>query len=155
PHAEIEALNDAKENRLETRGASLYVTLEPCSTHGRTPPCTRAIIEAGIKRVVVAATDSNPAHSGRGFRLLRGAGVEVTSGLLGPQATQLNEDFNHWIVRRTPFVIVKAAMTLDGKIATVSGDSKWITSDKARSYGMKLRKRADAILVGVNTILAD
>src|SRR6266498_836864 len=155
PHAEIEALRDAARRGHDPCGATLYVTLEPCSTHGRTPPCTGAIISAGIARVVVAATDSNPAHAGRGFRILKRAGIEVVTGLLADEATRLNESFNHWIVHRTPFVTVKAAMTLDGKIATASGESKWITSEKARAYGMKLRVGADAILVGVNTVLAD
>jgi diaminohydroxyphosphoribosylaminopyrimidine deaminase/5-amino-6-(5-phosphoribosylamino)uracil reductase len=155
PHAEIEALNNAKKNTANVRGATLYVTLEPCSTHGRTPPCTDAIIAAGIRKVVVGATDPNPHHAGRGFRLLKRAGIVVTHGTLAEECSSLNEVFNHWIVHRTPFVTVKAAMTLDGKIATASGESKWITGQKARAYGMKLRQGSDAILVGVNTILAD
>ena len=155
PHAEIEALRDAARRGHDPRSATLYVTLEPCSTHGRTPPCTDAIIAAGIARVVVAATDPNPAHAGRGFRILRRAGIEVVTGVLADEATRLNEAFNHWIVHRTPFVTVKAAMTLDGKIATASGESKWITGETARAEGMKLRRGADAILVGVNTVLAD
>ncbi len=155
PHAEVEALRDAARRGHDPHGATLYVTLEPCSTHGRTPPCTDAIIAAGIARVVVAATDPNPAHAGRGFRILKRAGIEVVTGMLADEATRLNESFNHWIVHRTPFVTVKAAMTLDGKIATASGESKWITGEIARAEGMKLRRGADAILVGVNTILAD
>jgi diaminohydroxyphosphoribosylaminopyrimidine deaminase/5-amino-6-(5-phosphoribosylamino)uracil reductase len=131
------------------------VTLEPCCTRGRTPPCTDAIIAAGIQRVVVAATDPNPAHAGRGFRILRRAGIEVLRGLLAAEATQLNEAFNHWIVHRTPFVTLKAAMTLDGKIATVGGESKWITAEKARAFAMRLRRSTDAILVGINTVLSD
>ncbi len=155
PHAEIEALRDAARRDHSPRGATLYVTLEPCCTHGRTPPCTDAIIAAGIRRVVVGATDPNPAHAGRGFDLLRAAGIAVTHGVLATECEQLNEAFNHWIVRRTPLVTVKAAMTLDGKIATASGDSQWITSEPARAVGMKLREAADAILVGINTVLAD
>ena len=155
PHAEIEALRDTGARGHSPKGATLYVTLEPCCTHGRTPPCTDAIIRAGLKRVVVAATDPNPAHAGQGFTLLRQAGVVVTTGVLAEASARLNEAFNHWIVHRTPFVTVKAAMTLDGKIATASGDSKWITGEKARACGMKLRQGADAILVGVNTVLAD
>ncbi len=155
PHAEIEALLDAERKGASPRGATLYVTLEPCCTHGRTPPCTDAIKAAGIRRVVVAATDPNPAHAGRGFRILRRAGIQVTTGVLADEAARLNEAFNHWIVHRTPFVTVKAAMTLDGKSATASGESKWITGEKARAEGMKLRQGADAILVGVNTVLAD
>ena len=155
PHAEIEALCNAERNKSSTKGATLYITLEPCSTHGRTPPCTNAIRASGIKRVVVAATDPNPAHAGRGFRILRRAGIDVIHGVLAGEATRLNEAFNHWIVHRTPFVTVKAAMTLDGKIAAASGESKWITGEKARAEGMRLRAGADAILVGVNTVLAD
>jgi diaminohydroxyphosphoribosylaminopyrimidine deaminase/5-amino-6-(5-phosphoribosylamino)uracil reductase len=177
PHAEIEALRDAQKRGHSPRGATLYVTLEPCCTHGRTPPCTEAIISAGIKKVVVGATDPNPKHAGKGFEILRHAGIEVywwgerprepknnskhvSSGAsphqtIAEECTKLNEAFNHWIVRRTPFVTVKAAMTLDGKIATASGESKWITGEKARAHGMKLRQSSDAILVGINTILAD
>jgi diaminohydroxyphosphoribosylaminopyrimidine deaminase/5-amino-6-(5-phosphoribosylamino)uracil reductase len=190
PHAEIEALRDAQKRGHNPKGATLYVTLEPCCTHGRTPPCTEAIKAAGIKRVVVGATDPNPKHSGRAFKILKCAGIEVASlgkgrarhfvravpGLarqrraedsdksragcapyqkLANECVRLNEAFNHWIVHHTPFVIVKAAMTLDGKIATASGESKWITGEKARAYGMKLRQGSDAILVGINTILAD
>ena len=181
PHAEIEALRDAQKRGHNPRGATLYVTLEPCCTHGRTPPCTDAIIAAGIERVVVGATDPNPKHAGKGFKILRRAGIEVITLVKGArhpcmpgwqdtkrrvrndapyqrlsdECVKLNEAFNHWIVHRTPFVTVKAAMTLDGKIATASGESKWITGEKARAHGMKLRLGNDAILVGINTILAD
>lgn len=155
PHAEIEALKDCRRRGLDPRGATLYVSLEPCSTHGRTPPCTSAIIQAGLRRVVVGATDPNPRHAGRGFALLRRAGIAVKTGVLAEKCARLNEAFNHWIVHRTPFVTVKAAMTLDGKIATASGESKWITGPRARAEGMSLRLRADAILVGINTVLAD
>jgi diaminohydroxyphosphoribosylaminopyrimidine deaminase/5-amino-6-(5-phosphoribosylamino)uracil reductase len=177
PHAEIEALRDVQKRGYHPRGATLYVTLEPCCTHGRTPPCTDAIIAAGIKRVVIGATDPNPRHAGKGFNILQQAGIAVDwwgerpreplkatpSGSrrrsphqqLADECMRLNEAFNHWIVHGTPFVTVKAAMTLDGKIATASGESKWITGEKARTHGMKLRRGSDAILVGVNTILAD
>lgn len=155
PHAEIEALRDAARRGLSARGATLYVTLEPCCTHGRTPPCTEAILSAGIRRVVVGATDPNPRHAGRGFDVLRQAGVEVITGVLAADCAALNEAFNHWIVHRTPLVTVKAAMTLDGKIATASGQSKWITGEKSRAFAMKLRRGSDAILVGINTVLAD
>ena len=178
PHAEIEAMYDTQKHGLDPRGATLYVTLEPCSTHGRTPPCTDAIITAGIKRVVVGTVDPNPKHSGQAFRILRRAGITALrwgetpsspsrrakkSGLkrLSPHQTlaeeclKLNEAFNHWICHRTPLVTVKAAMTLDGKIATADGESKWITGDKARAYAMQLRQGADVILAGINTILAD
>src|SRR5260370_5260609 len=155
PHAEIEAIRDAQEHGHSTKGATLFVTLEPCCTHGRTPPCTEAIIAAGIKRVVAGATDPNPAHRGKGFTILKRAGIQVTQGVLASECESMNEAFDHWIVCRTPFVTVKAAMTLDGKIATPSGESKWITGEKARQYAMRLRRGADAILVGINTILAD
>jgi len=159
-HAEIEALRDAQKRGHSSRGATLYVTLEPCCTQGRTPPCTAAIIAAGIQRVIAGATDPNPKHSGKGFKILRRAGIAVTTiseiaPLLTQDCTRLNESFNHWVVHRTPFVLVKAAMTLDGKIATAGGESKWITGAKARDFGMHLRRGSDAILVGINTILAD
>jgi len=171
PHAEIEALHDAERRGHKSKGATLYVTLEPCCTHGRTPPCTDAIRAAGIRRVVIGTTDPNPHHAGKGLTILRRAGVAVAAwdrpprqgqASVPPQALQianecarLNAAFNHWIVHRTPFVTVKAAMTLDGKIATATGESKWITGAPARAYAMKLRQGADAILVGVNTVLAD
>ncbi|MDD9866146.1 MAG: bifunctional diaminohydroxyphosphoribosylaminopyrimidine deaminase/5-amino-6-(5-phosphoribosylamino)uracil reductase RibD [Verrucomicrobiales bacterium] len=154
-HAEVNAIEDAVKNGHSTRGATLYVTLEPCSTTGRTPPCTQAIVDAGIDRVVVAATDPNPSHAGRAFQKLRRNGLTVEHGLLADRATEMNAVFNHWITTGLPWVTVKAAMTLDGKIATASGESKWITGPLARREGMKLRHVADAIVVGVNTILAD
>ncbi len=155
PHAEIEALRDAQARGRKVRGATLYVTLEPCCTQGRTPPCTEAIKTAGIKRVVAGAIDPNPRHGGRAFSILRRAGIAVVHGVLAEECARLNEAFNHWIVRRTPLVTVKAGMTLDGKIATASGESRWITGEEARAYGMKLRQGSDAILVGINTVLAD
>ena len=155
PHAEVEAIADAKRKGNPTKGATLYVTLEPCSTSGRTPPCTRAIAGAGIARVVVAATDPNPEHADRTFRLLKRKGITVEHGALAAEAAEINFAFNHWITTGLPFVTIKAAMTLDGKIATASGESKWITGPQARREGMKLRHEADAILVGVNTIIAD
>jgi diaminohydroxyphosphoribosylaminopyrimidine deaminase / 5-amino-6-(5-phosphoribosylamino)uracil reductase len=155
PHAEIEALRDVARKGGNAAGSTLYVTLEPCSTFGRTPPCTDAILAARIAEVCVAATDPNPAHLGGGIRLLKGKGVRVTSGILGEEATRLNEAFNHWIVHGTPFVTVKAAMMLDGKIATASGESKWISGTAARRWSMRLREGHDAVLVGVNTVLHD
>ncbi len=155
PHAEIEALADARKRGVDPSGATLFVTLEPCSTHGRTPPCTEAIIAAKIRRVVIGATDPNPRHHGRGFAMLRRAGVEVSQGVLREECERLNEAFNHWIAHGTPFVTVKSALTLDGKIATITGQSKWITGEASRRWGMKLRQGADAILVGINTVLAD
>jgi diaminohydroxyphosphoribosylaminopyrimidine deaminase / 5-amino-6-(5-phosphoribosylamino)uracil reductase len=155
PHAEIEALRDAQMCGHKVKGATLYVTLEPCSTHGRTPPCTDAILAAGIWRVVTGAVDPNPRHGGRAFDILHRAGITVTQGVMAEDCARLNEAFNHWIVQGQPLVTVKAGMTLDGKIATAAGESRWITGEKARAYGMKLRQGADAILVGINTVLAD
>jgi diaminohydroxyphosphoribosylaminopyrimidine deaminase/5-amino-6-(5-phosphoribosylamino)uracil reductase len=155
PHAEIEALEKARARGVSVRGSALFVTLEPCSTSGLTPPCTEAIIASGIKQVVVGATDPNPLHLGKGLAQLRAAGIHVVTGVLEDECLRLNEAFNHWIVYRTPFVTVKAAMTLDGKIATASGESKWITGLKARALGMKLRQGADAVVVGIGTVLAD
>jgi diaminohydroxyphosphoribosylaminopyrimidine deaminase / 5-amino-6-(5-phosphoribosylamino)uracil reductase len=166
PHAEIEALRDATRRGNNPKGATLYVTLEPCSTHGRTPPCCDAIIAAGIKQVFVGTVDPNPKHAGAGLKILKRAGINVIAFdgrarrgaphlKIAAQCCDLNEAFNHWIVHRTPFVIVKAGMTLDGKIATATGESKWITSDASRKFAMNLRRGADAILVGINTALAD
>ena len=155
PHAEIEAFRDAEARGNDVRGATLYVTLEPCSTHGRTPPCTDAILRSGVVRVVVAASDPNPRHAGRGFELLRAAGIAVEHGILAEESNRMNEAFNHWIVHRTPFVTAKAAMTLDGKIATASGESKWITGPRSRAHALRLRLEADATLVGIGTVLAD
>lgn len=150
-HAEIEAIRSA----TNSKGATLYVTLEPCSTVGRTPSCVEAVKAAGIRRVVVAATDPNPAHAGRAFRRLQGAGIEVRKGVLAAEATELNAAFGHWITEGVPLVTIKAAMTLDGRIATAAGESKWITGPTARRHGQDLRRGSDAILVGINTVLAD
>ncbi len=157
PHAEIEALKDARLRGRSVRGATLYVTLEPCSTHGRTPPCTDAILEAGIRRVMVGTVDPNPSHAGRGLELLAQSGVQVeaAAGKLAADCQDLNRAFNHWVVTGLPWVTLKAAMTLDGKIATENGQSKWITSATARGYAMRLRFAADAILAGVSTVVAD
>ncbi len=155
PHAEVEAIQNCVSRGNKPRGAILYVTLEPCSTQGRTPACTKAILHAGIKTVVVGAIDPNPKHAGRGLDLLIAAGVQVRRSSLEAKATALNPAFNHWIVTGRPLVTVKAAMSLDGKIATSTGESKWITGEKARLEGMNLRRKTDAILVGVNTLVAD
>lgn len=155
PHAEIEALTHARQRGGDPAGATLFVTLEPCCTHGRTPPCTDAILRAGIRRVVVAADDPNPKHAGRGLDLLRAAGIQVKTGLCAGEAAWMNRAFNHWIVTRRPWVTLKAAMTLDGKIATATGESKWITGEPARRAGMRMRAAADAVLAGVGTVAAD
>jgi len=154
-HAEVAAIRDARRGGYDVNGATFYVTLEPCCTTGRTPPCTEAIINAGIRRVVVGAKDPNSNHAGNGFRILRRAGIEVVRDVLAAESERLNAAFNHWIIHGTPLVTVKAAMALDGKIATASGESKWITGPEARREGLRLRHEADAILVGVETVLAD
>ena len=151
PHAEIEALKKTK----NSQGATLYVTLEPCSTHGRTGPCTEAVISAGIKRVTIGAIDPNPAHAGRGVEILRKAGIEVTAGVLAQECTDLNKAFNKWIVSKTPYVIAKAGMTLDGRITLPPGEGQWITDPKSRVDAQKLRAIVDAILVGAETVRAD
>lgn len=155
PHAEVEAVRDAEHNGHSVRGATLYVTLEPCSTWGRTPPCAGLIVEKGIRHVVAGATDPNPRHRGKGLHWLKKMGVRVTDGVLERECLNLNRGWNHWIVNRTPWVIAKCGMTLDGKIATAQQESKWITGAGARQEAQRLRSRVDAILVGINTVLAD
>lgn len=152
PHAEVVALKNAGDS---ARGSTLYVTLEPCCHHGRTGPCTEAVIASGVRRVVAATTDPNPLVAGKGLDRLREAGLEVDVGVMEEEARKLNEVFIKYITTGRPFVVMKAAVSLDGKIATRSGDSKWITGPEAREYGHRLRDRYDAIMVGVNTVLAD
>lgn len=152
PHAEIHALRQAGEN---ARGATLYVSLEPCSHYGRTPPCTEAVIKAGLKRVVVAMQDPNPKVAGRGIERLKQAGIEVHTGILEAEAIKLNEVFLKHIQSQMPFIASKTAMTLDGKIASVSGDSRWITNEASRKYVHQLRNQYQAIMVGIGTVLAD
>jgi len=152
PHAEICALRQAGK---EAEGATMYVSLEPCSHFGRTPPCTDAIIRSGIKRVVAAIKDPNPVNNGRGLRILRSCGIKTGVGLLETEARELNEDFIKYITRKMPFVAVKVAQSLDGKIATRTGDSKWISDDKARDFVHKLRSEHDAVMVGAGTVLKD
>lgn len=152
PHAEIMAMRDAGD---QVEGCTAYVTLEPCSHYGRTGPCCEALIKAGIKKVVAAADDPNPKVSGRGFARLQEAGVEVVRGVLADKANRQNEVFMHWMKTGRPFVALKYAMTLDGKIATASGDSKWISNEQSRTYAHRLRSIYDCILVGKNTVLND
>ncbi|MFV9509709.1 bifunctional diaminohydroxyphosphoribosylaminopyrimidine deaminase/5-amino-6-(5-phosphoribosylamino)uracil reductase RibD [Tepidibacillus sp. LV47] len=152
PHAEIHALNMAGKMAV---GSTLYVTLEPCSHYGKTPPCAERIIQEKVKRVVIANIDPNPLVAGKGVELLKKAGIEVTTGVLAEEAKRLNEVFYKYITTRTPFVTVKTAMTLDGKIATYTGSSKWITGEKARNYVHQLRHEHDAIMVGIGTVLKD
>ncbi len=154
-HAEINAIRDALNSKIDPAGSTLYVTLEPCSTYGRTPPCTEAILQAKIARVVVALTDPNPKHAGRGIEILRNSGVEVTTGILAAECGQLNAAFFKSITTGLPFVMLKLATTLDGKIATANGDSKYVTGVEARRRVQKLRRLSDAILVGAETARCD
>jgi len=153
PHAERLAL--LARGKMPRPGATMYVTLEPCSTHGRTGACTEAIIASGIKRVVVGAADPNPSHSGKGFAVLRDAGIDVVTGVLERECTDLNIVFNHWITRGEPMIAAKVASTLDGKIACRTGESKWITNEKARADVHRWRKLFPGIAVGAMTILKD
>lgn len=152
PHAEIHALNAAGEN---ARGATLYVTLEPCRHWGRTPPCTEALINAGIVEVYIAGVDPNPKVAGKGVRQLEEAGLRVHVGLCEQEAADLNEIYRKYIQTGMPFVILKTAMSLDGKIATASGESQWITSEASRQHGHQIRDSVDAILVGRGTVERD
>ncbi|MBN2465790.1 bifunctional diaminohydroxyphosphoribosylaminopyrimidine deaminase/5-amino-6-(5-phosphoribosylamino)uracil reductase RibD [candidate division WOR-3 bacterium] len=152
PHAEVETIADAGS---KARGATLYVTMEPCCFHGKTPACTHAVRLAGIKRVVVATLDPNPRVNGRGMRCLREADIETSVGLLAGEARRLNEGYFTSLRKHRPFVILKVAATLDGMVADATGHSKWITGPKARAIGRELRLGADAIVVGVGTVIAD
>jgi len=152
PHAEVEALRQAG---AAAQGAELYVTLEPCNHQGRTPPCTQAILAAGITKVVMAARDPNPHVTGGGADFLSSHGIKVEIGLLEAQARRLNEAWFKWVATGLPWVMAKAACSLDGKIATHTGESQWLTGEAARAFGHQLRHRADAMLVGLGTLLAD
>ncbi|NEW06140.1 bifunctional diaminohydroxyphosphoribosylaminopyrimidine deaminase/5-amino-6-(5-phosphoribosylamino)uracil reductase RibD [Paenibacillus sp. SYP-B3998] len=151
-HAEVLALQMAGE---EAKGSTAYVTLEPCSHFGKTPPCSDRLVEAGVTRVVVAGTDPNPQVAGSGIGKLRAHGIDVSVGLLGEEAASMNEVFNKFIVTRMPFVTLKTASTLDGRIASKTGDSKWITSEASRAFVHTLRHRHQGIMVGVDTVIAD
>jgi len=151
-HAEVEALESAKS---AAKGCTLYVNLEPCVHHGRTPPCADAIIQAGVAEVVASMADPDPRVNGRGFRKLEEAGVKVRCGILQEEARRFNEKFVKFVTAGLPFVTLKAAMTLDGRIAAASGESQWITAEAARLEAHRLRYQNDAILVGINTVLAD
>ena len=152
PHAEVNAIKAAGD---KCKDATLYVTLEPCTHFGKTPPCVDAIKPSGIKRVVVATIDPNPVNNGKGIKLLKEAGIEVTERVLEELAKKLNAPFFKLIMTRTPYIIAKWAMTLDGKIATRTGDSKWISSEESRQYVHKKRAMTDAIMVGIRTVLRD
>ena len=152
PHAEVNAIDDAGDR---TEGATLYVTLEPCNHTGRTPPCTRKILEAGIGRVVVAMDDPNPEVKGGGNDYLRSRGVSVTSGVCEAEAKKLNEIFIKYTRTKRPFVILKCAATLDGRIATRTGDARWVSGDESRAFVHQLRHGADGIMVGIGTVISD
>jgi len=152
PHAEVIALGKAGKS---AEGATLYVTLEPCAHFGRTPPCVSRILKSKVKEVIVGMVDPNPLMNGRSIEILKQNNIKVKTGLLEEKLKKLNEAFIKYITKRMPYVTVKVGQSLDGKIATKSGDSKWITSDKSRAYAHKLRQNYDAIMVGVNTVLRD
>lgn len=151
-HAEVHALDAAGDN---ARGATLYVTLEPCAHYGKTPPCAKRVVESGITRVVIGSTDPNPLVAGKGIQILTEAGIEVTTDVCVDECIQLNEHFFTFIQTHKPFVTIKSAMSLDGKIATFTGQSQWITNESSRKDGHILRASHDAMLVGIGTILAD
>ena len=153
PHAEIEALRSLK-NKSSAKGATIYVTLEPCSTHGRTPPCCESIIASGITRVVYGARDPNPKHAGGADTILRQSGIEVLSGVLELECASLNRAWNKWIHTGLPFVVAKTGMSLDGRISSPKG-RRWITSEASRKDAMQLRATSGAILVGAETVRAD
>ncbi|SDU16380.1 diaminohydroxyphosphoribosylaminopyrimidine deaminase [Verrucomicrobium sp. GAS474] len=155
PHAEVEAVRDARRRGHSSKGATLYVTLEPCSTCGRTPACTDLIRREEIARVVVAAKDPNPHHAGAGFRILKKAGIEVAHGLFAKESAALNRAFNKWIVTGLPWVTAKIALSLDGGIAPREGDDRWLTSAAARRQAHRLRLEADAVVVGGTTARRD
>jgi len=154
PHAEVEALRSLK-NISAARGAKVYVTLEPCCTHGRTPPCTQALIDAGISRVVVGAIDPNPKHRGHGIRLLAKAGIKTKSGVLGEECAALSPEFNRVMQTGLPWVIAKCGMSLDGRLTRPPGEGQWITTPGARRDAMRLRAAVDAVMVGAGTVRAD
>jgi diaminohydroxyphosphoribosylaminopyrimidine deaminase/5-amino-6-(5-phosphoribosylamino)uracil reductase len=152
PHAEIFALRQAGE---KARGAELFVTLEPCSHHGRTGPCAEAVLAAGIRRVCIGTVDPNPQVAGRGIARLQACGVEVCAGVLEAECRRLIAPFAKHITTGLPFVVLKSAMTLDGRTATVTGDSRWITGSESRAWVHQLRDRMDAVMVGIGTLLRD
>jgi diaminohydroxyphosphoribosylaminopyrimidine deaminase/5-amino-6-(5-phosphoribosylamino)uracil reductase len=152
PHAEINAFKNTTE---DVKGATMYVTLEPCSHYGKTPPCVQEIVKKGISKVVIAMKDPNPIVSGKGIKILKENKIEVIYGVLEEEAKKLNEIFIKYITEKVPFCILKTAMTLDGKIACYTGDSKWITNEFSRKYVHELRHRVSGIMVGIETVLMD
>lgn len=160
PHAEVNAFANAKENAFknvdyDVEGATMYVTLEPCAHYGKTPPCAEAIVRNKIAKVVVGMIDPNPLVSGKGIEILKKAGIEVTTGIMEKEIRKTNEIFIKYITHKKPFCIMKTAMTMDGKIATSTGDSKWISNEKSRAYVHELRNMVTGIMVGIGTVLSD
>ena len=152
PHAEVNALRQAG---LKARGATIYVTLEPCDHFGKTPPCTDALINSGVKRVVIGMKDPNPLNNGKGMKKLNSNGIKTDIGILKDEAIEMNKPFIKSVTKKLPYVTVKTAQSIDGKIATKTGDSKWITSEASRKFVHDLRSSVDAVMVGVNTIIKD
>lgn len=154
-HAERNAFADCESRGIDCRDADMYVTLEPCCHYGKTPPCTEAVIDHGIKRVFIGSSDPNPLVAGKGAAILREHGIEVHEGILKKECDELNTMFFHYITTGLPYVTIKYAMTMDGKIACYTGESKWITGEEARAHVQKQRLRHSAIMVGVGTVIAD
>jgi diaminohydroxyphosphoribosylaminopyrimidine deaminase / 5-amino-6-(5-phosphoribosylamino)uracil reductase len=152
PHAEITAI---RASGKKCEGSSMFVTLEPCDHYGRTPPCTKAIIASGVREVYVAMKDPNPLNSGRGIRKLKRSGIKVSTGVCAKEAAYLNRKYIRFISEKRPYLTLKLAQSLDGKIAASDGTSKWISSDSSRAYVKKMRARFDAVMVGINTVIKD
>jgi diaminohydroxyphosphoribosylaminopyrimidine deaminase/5-amino-6-(5-phosphoribosylamino)uracil reductase len=154
-HAERNAFKYCDNNHIDCKGATMFVTLEPCCHHGKQPPCTEAIVEHGISKVVIGSRDPNPLVSGKGVEYLRSHGIEVITDYMRTECDQLNDIFFHYITTGKPYVIMKSAMTLDGKIASYSGKSQWVSCEQSREHTHQTRKRVSAIMVGIGTVLAD
>ena len=154
-HAEINAFEDAARAGHDVQGAEMYVTLEPCSHYGKTPPCARAIIEKKVKKVYIGMEDPNPLVAGQGIRMMEEAGIQVEAGILKQECSKINEIFLKYITEKRPFVVMKTAMTLDGKIAARTGDSKWVSGEESRSLVQEMRNSLTGIMVGIGTVLAD
>ena len=151
-HAEVNAINNATE---DCKNATIYVTLEPCSHYGKTPPCALKIIEHGFKNVIIGMKDPNPLVAGRGIQLLKDAGINVETGILENEIKKINEVFVHYIINKTPFVVMKTASTFDGKIATISGNTKWISGNESQKFVHLLRQKYSGIMIGINTLIND
>ena len=155
PHAEVYALEEAAQNSNDLSNATIYVTLEPCSHYGKTPPCSEKIVKMGLKRCVIGSSDPNPKVAGKGVQILRNAGIEVRENVLKSECDKINQVFFKYIMTKIPYLFLKCAITLDGKIATKTGNSKWITNETAREKVQFYRNKFMGIMVGINTVLAD